>query len=394
MSALLNVIESFDQQARGVRSIFNGSDGQRMRGNTRPTYLAQLAEAMKFVEQIWSGKRPIWQLQEALTTSDFPNLFGDIIDRMMLARYMELPASYKQYCKIGSVRDFRTVKRLTIDGNRGLLTQVEERSPYPQRKYTDGDYTYAVTKYGGAIGISWETLINDDLDAFKDIPNDLAMSARRTEEWFATGLWAGANGFNSSFVSTGNGNVVLANSTLGTSQNPALSITALQAAMIQFASRTDSDGRPINITAAILVVPPALEVTARNILNATQLWLNDNGGTTSERLIAANWMQQAVSLAVNYEWPNVASSANGNTSWALFQDPNKSRPGVEVGFLRGHEQPEVFRKIPNQQRVGGTGDSPIDGDFNTDETEYKVRHCLGGTVMDPKAIMASTGAGS
>jgi hypothetical protein len=40
-------------------------------------------------------------------------------------------------------------------------------------------------------------------------------------------------------------------------------------------------------------------------------------------------------------------------------------------------------------RVGGGGVNPTDGDFDTDTAEYKVRHVLGGTLMDPKAAVAS-----
>jgi hypothetical protein len=36
----------------------------------------------------------------------------------------------------------------------------------------------------------------------------------------------------------------------------------------------------------------------------------------------------------------------------------------------------------------------MDGDFDTDTVEYKVRHVMGGTLMDPKAAVASNGSGS
>jgi len=90
--------------------------------------------------------------------------------------------------------------------------------------------------------------------------------------------------------------------------------------------------------------------------------------------------------------PIVASSANGSTSWFLFGNPDNGRPALEMGFLRGHEEPEIFMKAPNSIRVGGGGEDF--GDFDTDSVEYKVRHIFGGTREDPKMTVASNGSGA
>jgi hypothetical protein len=41
------------------------------------------------------------RLQEAMSTSDFPLLFGDIIDRSMLGRYREWPTVWAQLARRG-----------------------------------------------------------------------------------------------------------------------------------------------------------------------------------------------------------------------------------------------------------------------------------------------------
>jgi hypothetical protein len=65
---------------------------------------------------------------------------------------------------------------------------------------------------------------------------------------------------------------------------------------------------------------------------------------------------------------------------------------MEVGFLRGHDTPELFMKSPNSIRVGGGVVGAEDGSFETDGVDYKVRHVVGGTLMEPKAAYASKGA--
>jgi hypothetical protein len=54
----------------------------------------------------------------------------------------------------------------------------------------------------------------------------------------------------------------------------------------------------------------------------------------------------------------------------------------------------VFIKTGNQQRVGGGGVDPMNGDFDTDSIKYKVRDVIGGTLEDPKSFVGSNGSGS
>jgi hypothetical protein len=70
------------------------------------------------------------------------------------------------------------------------------------------------------------------------------------------------------------------------------------------------------------------------------------------------------------------------------------RPISEIGFLRGYEAPQLFMKDPDAIRVGGGAVSPLDGDFDTDSIQYKLRHVFGGTLLDTKSAVASNGSGS
>src|SRR6266849_3945433 len=60
-----------------------------------PSYRQRFDEARRLYDRVLSGDR--WAnlvFNEALSTSDFPNLFGDIIDRSVLANYAETPYSW------------------------------------------------------------------------------------------------------------------------------------------------------------------------------------------------------------------------------------------------------------------------------------------------------------
>jgi hypothetical protein len=397
---LLEVMETIKAEEASIGKLF-GKEGTPTHNRAKgPEYAAKLAEAATFIAEVYSGKRPAYHLQEALTTSDFPNLFGDIIDRQLLGNYQETPQTFRAYSRIASVRDFRTVKRFFTNGSEAVLAAVPQQSEYPESKIDDGVYSYSVSKYGRRIPFSWETMINDDLDALKDIPARFGRAARRSEEKFATQLFADANGPHASFYTSGNKNQIKTANGAATS-NPVLGIPGLQDGMKVLANQVDADSEPIYFDVVHLVIPPALEVTAQNIMNTTALWIGGSagtqdvgsGGTAGTGLQTVNWMARRVQVHVNYYLP-IVSTTNGGTSWYLFGEPSAARPALEVGFLRGHEMPEVFIKEGNQRRVGAGTPDAMDGDFDTDSIEYKVRHVLGGTRLEPKSTVASNGSGS
>lgn len=398
----LDQIRTWNASEASERTLFAG-DGANLstrlrtaRRHNDPRYIEQLAEVAELYGQVLDGNRwSTMRFTEAMSTSDFSFLFADILDRQILAKYQSAPVTWDRIAKRGRVRDFRTVKRFVVNGGESILSPVKELAEYPAAAVTDAAYTYSVAKYGRRIGLSWETLINDDLDAFADIPDRLGNAARRSEERFVTALFAAASGPNGTFFSSGNKNII----TSGT-LNPALSITALQNAFTVLASQLDTDGAPIVIEAVTLVVPPALEVPALNILNATEIiTAQGSGGASSDpgrvdRLTAVNWMRNKVQLVVNPWLPLVSSTANGSSSWYMFANPSIGRPAMEVGFLVGHETPDLFAKQPNATRIGGGGIAPEDGDFESDSIDWKIRHVFGGTLIDPKMAFASNGSGS
>lgn len=329
-------------------------------------------------------RRDLANFAEALTTSDFPYLMGDVLDRALVAKYERWPTVWPFVAKRGTVRDFRTVKRFRVDGGGAVLDKVKQRAEYPEADLSENYYSYAVAKYGKRLSIDWEMLVNDDLDAFRELPSTLAEAARQTEEKFVTDLFVNSTGPDPTFFASGNSNLVTG--------NPVLSVAGLQTAFTVLNSHTDTDGNPIYINGAVLMIPPALEVTAQNILNATQLLAATGGGagTGNDQLQVANWMRNRLTLAVN-PWLPLVDTTSGSTAWYLFANPGNGRPAMEVGFLRGNETPSLYVKAPDSMRIGG-GLAPVeDGDFDTDGIQYKVRHVLGGTLMDPYMGVSSDG---
>src|SRR3989304_10632518 len=88
----LELIEAYKASEASLQKLFNRStDGVGVRHARRwPTYTQDLAEAVKLIGDVFQGRRPMHYLKEALSTSDFPLLFGDTIDRMMVAKFQAI----------------------------------------------------------------------------------------------------------------------------------------------------------------------------------------------------------------------------------------------------------------------------------------------------------------
>lgn len=364
--------------------------GDRSVRRSGPRWDAMVAECAELLRDVYTGRRPTWHLQEALTTSDFPLMFGDLLYRQMLGNYMPFPVSYPNWVRIVEVNDFRKMNLYTIDGGTAALTaQIKEQGPYPEVTFVEGRYQLQVAKYGRRYGISWEMVVNDDMNAFTQRPLLMAQGARRGEEYLATGLAFDVNGPHASFFTAGNKNIVTA--------NPVLSIAGLQTAFAILAAQVDVEGSPIVVNAVTLVVPPALMITAENILNAIQIRLAESGGTSNQLMYVNNWMKAKVTLAVDPYIPTVVTTGSrGSTSWMLVADPTDmtSRPAFVFGFLRGYRSPQLFVKDPDSRMLGGGPIDALEGDFDNDSISYKLRHVFGGVQADPKMAVASNGTGS
>lgn len=352
------------------------------RRNANPVYLQKVAETADLMGAVFAGdRRAMLTVQEMMSTSDFPKLFGDVLDRQLLAQYEQISPVWQGFATRQVVNDFRPKHWLDLLGGRAELDPVGEGAEYPARALTENDYKLTVGKFGSRLPLTWEMLINDDLGAFQSAPMRLAQAARDTEDKLATRLYAGASGPNSAFFTASGGSVA----TLPlTSQN-------LSDALTTVASRKDSEGRPIMISAYVLVVPPALEVTAHNIVNATLIRLrNDSSSAMQPRDIeVSNWLAGKVTIVTNPWLPLIDTSANNQRTWYLFPAPTTPRPAMVVGFLRGHETPDLRVKADTGMRVGGGNVPAEEGSFDNDDIQYRIRHVLGGTTLDPIAAYAS-----
>ena len=82
-----------------------------------------------------------------------------------------------------------------------------------------------------------------------------------------------------------------------------------------------------------------------------------------------------------------------DTAWGLMYDPNaQARPALEMGFLTGFDTVQIYQEVPNTMRVGG-GVDPALGNFYTMNQNFKGLLVMGGTQIDGRSNVWSTGQG-
>jgi len=334
-------------------------------------YEQRLAEVFNLLGNTsgMAAHRREYLIREALTTSDFPLLFGDVLDRQVLANYKAVDPVWKPFVKMSTNKDFKVSDRYAITGGDQVLSQVGEKGEYLASERTEAVYHLSLLKYGRQFDISWEALINDDLNALKDTPQRFAMAAVRTEHRIVTGTYA-----RNAIYSIAQGNA----------SGNALTIANLETAVEAMQGFLDAGGEPIMNRPKYLVVRPGDEFTARQILtSATKMWVESGGGAATAYPTANVIGNYGLTLIVD-PYLAIFGGADLATQWYLFADP-KDIAAFEFAHLSGHERPEICMKDSDKVSVGGGAITPFSGDFATDNVFYRVRHVFGGTSLDWRA---------
>jgi hypothetical protein len=378
---LLNLIEKWD----GFKSV---SDIRKP-----DNYEAQIKETIDLLSNAKGlpQHRHEYLLREALTTSDFPYLFGDVLDRQVLASYKAVDPVWKQFVRMGTVpRIYPQVGgyRFGFTGGDQHLEEVAEKGEYLASDRGEKYYPVYVKKYGRQFDISWETLINDDLGALKDTPERFARAAVRTEHRLVTGTYV-ADAIADTNHAAGN----LYDSALVDAINLGalpLTIANLENTCEAMAAFTDVNGEPIMNRAKYLVVGPGLEFTARQILtSATKMWINVVAAPTVPMPTTNVISQYGLQLIIDPYIPIFAP--NAQLSWFLFADP-ADIAAMECDYLAGHERPEICMKASDKVSIGGGEVGPMSGDFATDNIFYRVRDVFGCNKLEWRATYGQLSA--
>ena len=194
------------------------------------------------------------------TGPDFAQIVENIANKSLMAGYMETSTTYQQFVMNRMVPDLKDISVTRISSG-GVLAEVQPDGEYTYTSVTADGEKYRVKKYGEIIGFTEELLINDDLNAFTQIPMFQGQKVQRTENEFFWDLILTPQlmADNIAIFHADHNNLAAAGS--------ALSVDSLSEGRTAFRLQEDPDGkRRLNLVPKYLVVPAALETAAQRLV--------------------------------------------------------------------------------------------------------------------------------
>lgn len=289
-------------------------------------------------------------LHRAMGTSDFPLLLGNAAGRVLLSAYEESPATLKQVARLNNLPNFKDRTVIRLPGGAPSLEKVNENGEFKHGAMNEAGNGWRLATYGRIVSLSRQALVNDDLGAFSELLTEFGKAAARREADELVSMLTGTPTVDGSAL------FHVDRSSLISGAGSALQLSSLATAVKSLRLQKEVGGGFIIQEPAFLVVPAALETTARQLV--ASITPNSAGNV------------QPYSLTVVVE-PRL--DAVSTTAWYLVAG---NQAALEYGYLDGAAGPQTFQQ---------------DG-FEIDGTEFKCRLDFGTGWVSPVGWVKSIGA--
>jgi HK97 family phage prohead protease len=291
-------------------------------------------------------------LRSALThsTSDFPNLLENAINRALRARYVVAAPTYRAIAQQRTYMDFRD--HISVrDGDFPQLKEVGEGGEIPGGTFGESKEKTAVKPYAVQVGFTRQLLINDNLGGIQRVLNSRAEAVARFEEETFYTMMLSAAGAGPTLLETGRAVFNTTDKTLA-SANAAIANAAIGIGRAAMRTKKTKDGTFLNITPAILLVGPDKETEAQGVLSPLY------AAQASNVPLFASLLRLVVSAQIT-----------GN-AWYLFADP-AAGANFEWGLLEGYGAPRMRIDEP----FGRQGMSvSLEHDFGCGAIDYRFAY--------------------
>lgn len=283
------------------------------------------------------------------TTSDFPGIFVDAINRRLLGRYQVAAPSYRRFCAPYMSTDFRPT-HVVRAGDFPSLQPVAESGEIKSGSFSESKEVFRVYPYGVKFGVSRQMIVNDQMGAIDQM---LGSSGDRVADWengkaFAKLLTA--NGVGPTLATTGAAVFHAATHSNYTSSGTAIGIESLGVGRAAMMKQTSLDGLKLNLAPVTIMTGPD------RLTEAEQLAVTITPAAVGSAV--PDWIKRLV--------PVGDANISGN-AWYLWADPAVA-PCFVYGYLEGYEGPRI--KLQDQfgsQGLMGT----LEHDFGVEAIDFR-----------------------
>lgn len=323
----------------------NGFDDFRVNdGNMREV----LARACGNIHASGGGQPSTIGLGSTLTS---PGILSNVANKFLAEGFMHVDQAWRAIAAIRPVRDFKTVRTFRLTMNAKHL-KVPPGGELKHAEAGELSYTNKADTYGIMFGVSREDIINDDLGALTTVPRELGVGAG---EALNERVWT-VYMDNSTFFTSVRGNYASGPGT-------ALSAASLAQAETLFMTQTKPNGNPIGMPASILLVPSALDVTARTLMASEKLFYTGDANASFGDVNIYRGKFKPVSTPY---LSNSSFTGHSALAWYLLADP-MVLPVLEVALLNGRDMPII---------------ETSEADFNTLGIRMRAYHDFGVAMQE------------
>ena len=293
------------------------------------------------------------------SSSDFVNILSNVANKSMLKGFDEVEETFDKWTGTGNLRDFKPTTKVDL-GLFDSLDMVREGGEYQWGSIGDRKETAMLATYGKMFGVTRQTMVNDDLDAFSTVPNKMGRASKRTIGNMVYGLLI-ANPTMSDGVAlfhVDHGNLL-------TGAGSAMSVDALDAGRTAMAKQKDKDKKAValGIRPKFGLLPVALEGKTIQIVNSTT-----EPGQANPNL--ANRVAKMVEPIADARLD--AASA---TAWYLAASQSQFDT-IDVLYLNG-------QKAPTLEQANG---------WKVDGVEFKIRIDAAVKAWEFRTLLKANGA--
>lgn len=291
------------------------------------------------------------------TSSDFGNILQDVARKSMLLGFDEAPETFQEWTKKGNLSDFKVNKRVGLESFPSL-DEIPDGGEYKYATLNDTGESIQLATYGKMFSITRQTIINDDLSAFTDIPNKMGRAALRT-----VGNLVYALLMSDHKMSDGIPLFHAKHKNLMTAAG--MSVASLEAMELKMALQEDSAGSPLNIEPAFLLAPRALKSRAKILMES----VNDPDLEPKHIVNTVHGLAKVVTDA------RIDKAIKEGQPLPYFLAGGNQFDTIEVAYLDGNELPYI------EQQEG----------WKVDGAEFKVRLDAGVSPLSYRTLIKNPG---
>jgi hypothetical protein len=262
--------------------------------------------------------------EAGFSTVNLPRILGNVANKVLLDPFTRTSATYEQVADQADFSNFHVHTIYRLD-HLGDFAMVPKDGEIKHGSLSQTYFQNKVDTYGQMLTLSRQDIVNDNLNAFLQLP---AMLGRKAAVAIEKSLYLQIAGASDTFYSTAQGNRLVG----------ALGITELGAAEAALANMADAWGDPIYAMAKFLLVPPALKYMADQIY--TSALVDDfTPGPNTARPTDNPFRGRFEVLASPYLQLTTVPG-NSPTTWHLLADP-LILPAFQVVYLDGRRAPTI-----------------------------------------------------